>query len=89
MKSVLIRVRYYQGNVYLAAAINHDPPLMGQSPASFDAAANALGFRAFRGLPFEIRPAAREEIAADSQRIPSERVTRNLIETRYFIAAPV
>ena len=73
MKSLLIRVRYYQGNVFLATAINHPMILSAQSEAGFEPAANAIAFRAFPRKESSIRAASRAEILTDPAQAPSDR----------------
>lgn len=86
MKRILIRVRYYEGNVYLATAINHRPLLSAQSESGFVGGARALALRALGPGEHHLRNANREEIATDPAVEPSPRASRGLIETRYFVA---
>lgn len=88
MKPLLIRVRYYQGNVFLATSIHHRPLLSAQSEAGFVQAARALSLRAFPGHEATIRNATAKEIATDPSAEPSVRASRGLIETRYYTAIP-
>lgn len=85
MDAQLIRVRYYQGNVYLATAVNFKPLLSAQDEGSFEGAARAVTLRRFGDRPTTMRRATAEEAATDPTQEPSARVSRGLIEQRYYV----
>lgn len=85
MNSQLIRVRYYQGNIYLGTAVNFRPLLSAQDEGSFEGAARAVALRRFGKVPVEIRRATPEEAAVDPAAEPSARVSRGLLEQRYYV----